>query len=229
MKVLVVEDDALLRDALIDLMKGAGHEVAAVADGLAAVERGAAEPFDLLVLDLMLPKLDGIEVCRRLRLLKPELVILMLTARGSESDKVSGLQSGADDYVTKPFGARELLARVTALGRRAQAKAATPELIEVDDCQLDFTRCIARRDGTNVNLTPREVGILRWLYQHRTQVVPRTDLLTYVWGLRSDTETRTVDVTIAHLRQKIERDPAHPKIVVSVKGAGYAWAVEAGS
>jgi DNA-binding response OmpR family regulator len=226
MKVLVVEDDALLRDALIDLMKGAGHEVAAVADGLAAVERGAAEPFDLLVLDLMLPKLDGIEVCRRLRLLKPELVILMLTARGSESDKVSGLSSGADDYVTKPFGARELLARVTALGRRAQAKVATPELVEVDDCQLDFTRCIARRDGKSVNLTPREVGILRWLYQHRTQVVSRTDLLTYVWGLRGDTETRTVDVTIAHLRQKIERDPAHPKIVVSVKGAGYAWAVE---
>ena len=171
----------------------------------------------------MLPKLDGIEVCQRLRKARPGLPILMLTARGSEEDKVRGLRTGADDYVTKPFGARELLARIEALGRRAKAGPADPEVAEADECHFDFGRCEARRGRLVIALTPREVGLLRWLHRYRARAVPRAELLEQVWGAQADMETRTVDMTVANLRQKIERDPANPRIVVSVKGVGYAW------
>lgn len=223
MKILVVEDEPVLRSGLVDLLRGAGHEVIAVADGLTAVKRGMDPALDLVLLDLMLPQLDGLEVCHRLRRARPGLPILMLTAKGSEEDKVRGLQCGADDYVTKPFGARELLARVTAIGRRVRAVPDEPEIITADGCRLDLGRCTAQRGGHAVALTPREVGILRWLYRHRARAVARGELLEQVWGARPDMETRTVDVTIGHLRQKIERDPAAPRIIVSVKGVGYAW------
>ncbi len=135
MKILVVEDEPLLREGLVDLLEGAGHSVVAVADGEAALARGADPTFELLLLDLMLPKLDGIEVCRRLRELRPHLPILMLTARGSEDEKVAGFKAGADDYLTKPFGTKELLARVEALGRRILKGEATPQRIEADGCR----------------------------------------------------------------------------------------------
>ena len=223
MKILVVEDDPLLRDGLVDLLRGAGHEVDLAIDGLTAAKRGLDPSLELIVLDLMLPKLDGIEVCQRVRKARPGLPILMLTARGAEDDKVRGLKVGADDYVTKPFGARELLARVEALARRVKAVPAEPEIIEADGCQFDLGRCEARRGKHLIPLTAREVGILRWLYRHRARAVMREELLEQVWGLRSDTETRTVDMTISNLRQKIERDPANPRIVVAVKGVGYTW------
>jgi DNA-binding response OmpR family regulator len=223
MKILIVEDEPLLRDGLRDLLKGAGHTVEAVGDGLSAVHFGLESSFDLVVLDLMLPGLDGIEVCHRLRKARPGMPILMLTAKGSEDDKVRGLRVGADDYVTKPFGARELLARVDALGRRAKAAPALPEIIEADDCRIDLGHCEAFRRRKSIPLTPREAGILRWLHRHRARAVSRAELLEQVWAARPDMETRTVDMTIANLRQKIERDPANPKIVVSVKGIGYAW------
>ncbi|MGD1019547.1 MAG: response regulator transcription factor [Verrucomicrobiia bacterium] len=223
MKILVVEDDPLLRDGLVDLLTGAGHAVDAVADGLTATKRGLDPDLDLVVLDVMLPRLDGIEVCHRLRQARPDLPILMLTARGSEEDKVRGLKVGADDYVTKPFGARELLARIVALGRRAKSAPAEPEIIELDGCRFDLGHCEARRQDKIIPLTLREVGILRWLHRHRARVVSRSELLEQLWGANADTETRTVDVTVAHLRQKIERDHADPAIVVSVKGIGYIW------
>jgi DNA-binding response OmpR family regulator len=223
MNILVVEDEPGLRRALVDLLTGDGHRVEAVEDGPSAVERGTAQPFDLILLDLMLPRLDGIEVCRRLREVRPGLPILMLTARGSEEDKVRGLEVGADDYVTKPFGARELLARVQALRRRAKTATAPIEEIEVDDCRLDLGHCRAVRNGSSVGLTYREVGILRWLYDHRDRAVPRSELLEQVWGVPGDLRTRTVDMTISNLRRKIERQPAQPRIVVTVKGVGYAW------
>lgn len=224
MRILVVEDEAVLRDGLKDLLTGAGHAVETAADGAAGAERGVAEPFDLVVLDLMLPKLDGIEVCRRLRKARPALPVLMLTARGSEEDKVKGLKTGADDYVTKPFGVRELLARVEALGRRASAAPSGPEVVEADGCRMDLGRCEARRGkSAPVPLTPREAGILRWLHRHRDRAVGRPELLERVWAMPGDIETRTVDMAVANLRQKIERDPADPRIVVSVKGVGYAW------
>lgn len=227
MRILVVEDDAMLREGLVDLLTGAEHEVDAVADGAEGAQKGREASYDLVILDLMLPKLDGIEVCRRLRTVRPALPILMLTARGAEEEKVRGLQAGADDYVTKPFGVRELLARVEALGRRARAAPAAPELLEVDGCAIDLGRCKAVRSGETVTLTAREVGILRWLHRHRERGVARSELLEQVWGTVGTLQTRTVDMTIAKLRQKVERDPANPRIVVTVTGVGYAWGREA--
>ena len=224
MKILVVEDDPLLREGLADLLAGAGHSVETVVDGEGALDRGADPTVELLVLDLMLPKLDGVTVCRRLRELRPHLPILMLTARVTEDDKVRGLLSGADDYMTKPFSTRELLARVEALGRRAEARSERPEVLEIDGCSIDLGRCKAQRDGQPaVQLTARESSILRCLHRHRSRAVARAELLESVWGARVDMQTRTVDMTIANLRQKIERDPANPQIVVTVKGVGYAW------
>lgn len=223
MRILLVEDEPVLRDGLLDLLRGGGHAVEAAGDGRRAIELGTESPFDLVVLDLMLPLVDGVEVCRRLRLARPTLPILMLTARGSEDDKLDGFRAGADDYVTKPFGARELLARVDALFRRAHGAPSPPEVLEADGCVIDLSRLEARRDGRALALTPREAGILRWLAGHRDHAVSRSDLLVHVWGSRPDLETRTVDVTIANLRAKIERDPSNPKIVVAVKGVGYAW------
>ena len=223
MKLLVVEDEVMLREGLVDLLEGDGHEVVAVADGLSAVEVGTAERFDMVLLDLMLPRLDGIEVCRRLKLARPSLPVLMLTARGAEVDKVVGLESGADDYVTKPFGVRELLARVGAFARRIEQAPSPPELLELDGLRLDLGRCVGARDGVEIPLTAREVGLLRWLHRHRARTVSRAELLEHVCGLSPNLETRTVDVTIANLRKKIERDPGDPRVVVSVKGVGYAW------
>jgi DNA-binding response OmpR family regulator len=227
MRILLVEDEPLLRDGVRDLLRGAGHEVDAVGDGAAAVERGVEQPFDLVVLDWMLPKLDGLEVCRRLKRARPSLPVLMLTARGSEEDKVRGLVDGADDYVVKPFGARELLARVQAIGRRARTDAARDEeTIEIDGARFDLGKCRFERDGASVELTAREVGIVRWLHLHRARAVTRGELLEHVWRASASLQTRTVDMTIANLRKKIERDATSPRIVVSVKGVGYAWGQE---
>jgi len=222
----VVEDERGLREGLTDLLTGDGHEVSAAADGPEGLALGLAGSFDLVLLDLMLPRLDGIEVCRRLRAARPGMPILMLTARGGEDDVVRGLGQGADDYVTKPFGARELLARVRALARRAPPPA--PETLEVDGLSLDLGLLVARRDGAEVPLTAREAGILRLLHRHRGRSVTRAELLEQVWGARGDLRTRAVDMAIAVLRKKVERDPASPRIVVSVKGLGYAWGMQEG-
>jgi DNA-binding response OmpR family regulator len=221
-RVLVVEDEPSLRDGIVDLLTGDNHDVVAVGDGVAGVEAGLRDPFDLVVLDLMLPRLDGMEVCRRLRAARPGMPILMLTARGSEDDKVRGLMEGADDYVTKPFSARELLARVRALGRRAPGGESLDE-VQVDGVVIDLARMIVHRGDAHVALTPREVGIVRWLYRHQDRVVSRAELLEQVFGQRGDLQTRAVDMAIAVLRKKLEDDPAKPRLIVSVKGAGYAW------
>jgi DNA-binding response OmpR family regulator len=223
MRILIVEDEPGLQEALVDLLANAGHAVEAVADGHRAARRAVEGDFELVLLDLMLPGLDGVEVCRRIRRHRPELYVLILTARGAEGDKVDGLRAGADDYVTKPFGARELLARVDAFARRAAHRPAPVEAIEADGCRLDLGRCRADRAGLAVDLTAREAAILRCLHTHRARAVSRSELLEQVWGAPGDLQTRTVDMTIANLRQKIERDPRAPRIVVTVKGVGYAW------
>jgi DNA-binding response OmpR family regulator len=225
-KILLVEDEPLLRAGVTDLLRGAGHEVVAVADGEAAVAHGTEQPFDLVLLDVMLPKLDGIQVCQRLKRARPLLPILMLTARGSEDDKVRGLLEGADDYVVKPFGARELLARVQALGRRAHAQQEGDERLSIDGLKLDLGMCKAERDGVTTDLTAREVGLLRFLHLHRGRAVSRAELLEHVWNASASLQTRTIDMTVANLRKKIERDPTTPRIVVSVKGVGYVWGGE---
>jgi DNA-binding response OmpR family regulator len=220
-RILVVEDEASLRDGLADLLRGDGHTVTAVGDGAAGVAAGLREAFDLVVLDLMLPRKGGIEVCRELRAARPGMPIMMLTARGSEDDKVRGLGEGADDYVTKPFSARELLARVRALGRRA-----TPEVedaLRIGDVVIDLAKMVVVRGDARTTLTPREVGIVRWLHRHEGRVVSRGELLEQVFGQRGDLQTRAVDMAIAVLRKKLEADPAKPQLIVSVKGAGYAW------
>jgi DNA-binding response OmpR family regulator len=223
-KILIVEDETSLREGLVDLLSSEGHLVEAVADGEAALDRGSDPSIQLMLLDLMLPKLDGIEVCKRLRELRPDLQILMLTARGSEDEKVNGLDAGADDYVTKPFSLKELVARINALGRRAQSAEQESRLIEAKGCRIDLGRCIAAlENGDEITLTAREASILRWLYQHRSRAVSRAELLEVVWGTRGDLQTRTVDMTIANLRQKVEADPSNPRLVVTVKGIGYAW------
>jgi two-component system response regulator RegX3 len=227
MRVLVVEDEASLRDGIVDLLAGDGHQVTAAADGVGGLDAGLADPFDVVVLDLMLPRLDGMEVCRRLRAARPGMPILLLTARGSEDDKVRGLVEGADDYVTKPFSARELLARVRALGRRAPQGDAL-DAVHVDGATIDLARMVVERDGERVALTPREVGIVRWLYRHKERVVSRAELLEQVFGQRGDLQTRAVDMAIAVLRKKLELDPARPQLIVSVKGAGYAWRLSRG-
>jgi DNA-binding response OmpR family regulator len=223
MHILVVEDEPALREGIVDLLRGAGHSAEAVEDGLAAVERGSDEAVELILLDLMLPKLGGIEVCRRVRMRRPAVPILMLTAKGNEKDKVDGLHAGADDYVTKPFGVRELLARIDALSRRAATAPADPDEIETDGIRLDLGRCVVRRGAEEHPLTPREVGVVRWLHRHRNRAVSRAELLEKVWGVRGDLRTRTVDMTIAKLRQKIEPDPACPTLIRTVTGVGYIW------
>jgi DNA-binding response OmpR family regulator len=218
----VVEDEQSLRDGIVDLLTGDGHDVVAVGDGVAGVEAGLRDPYDLVLLDLMLPRLDGMEVCRRLRSARPGMPILMLTARGSEDDKVRGLMEGADDYVTKPFSARELLARVRVLGRRAPAGESLDEL-QIDDTTIDLARMVVVRGEARTALTPREVGILRWLHRHADRVVSRSELLEQVFGQRGDLQTRAVDMAIAVLRKKVEPNPDKPSVIISVKGAGYAW------
>jgi DNA-binding response OmpR family regulator len=221
-RILVVEDEAGLRDGIVDLLEGDDHVVTAVGDGVAGLESGLREIFDLVVLDLMLPRLDGMAVCRQLRAARPGLPILMLTARGSEDDKVRGLVEGADDYVTKPFSARELLARVRVLGRRAPVGESLDE-VQVDGAVIDLARMALVRGSRCIPLTPREVGIIRWLHRHQDRVVSRAELLEQVFGQRGDLQTRAVDMAIAVLRKKLETDPAAPTLIVSVKGAGYAW------
>jgi len=227
MRVLVVEDDALLASGLRELLEGAGHEVCVEEDGPAAVERGIAEPFDLLLLDLMLPGFDGLEVCTRIRTARPGVPVIMLTAQGHEEDKVRGLKRGADDYVTKPFGARELLARIDAVHRRFERTSAAAEVLDLPQVRVDLGRCQAEREGEPPRaLTPREVGILRLLHRHRERAVARSEFLEEVWGVPGHLATRTVDMAILALRQKVECDPKNPRCIVSIQGVGYAWGLE---
>lgn len=218
---MLVEDEPTLRLGLVDLLSGDGHQVESAAEGTRGLALALGEAFDLIVLDWMLPGMAGIEICRRVRAARPGVPIMMLTARGDEADKVRGLTDGADDYVTKPFSARELLARVRVLGRRAPQGQL--EQLSVDGAMFDFARLTVTRNGQVQELAPREVGMLRLLHERAGRVVSRAEILEQVFGQRGDLQTRAVDMAIAVLRKKIERDAGAPAIIVSIKGAGYAW------
>jgi len=222
--ILVIEDDPAILRGLADNLKFESHEVLTAnngEDGLAAVRQ--RKP-DLLILDLMLPRLSGYEVCRKLRAEGNNLPILMLTARGEEADRVLGLDLGADDYMVKPFAIRELLARVRALLRRAQApKAAQPDELRFGDVVVDFRRYEARKGGRPLELTRKEFGVLRLLAARAGEVVARDELLNEVWGYENYPTTRTVDNHIATLRAKIEADPAAPVFLKTVHGVGYKF------
>ena len=222
MHVLIVEDDPALREGLSDLLIGAGHTVDTAADGQDGLQQALSPGIDVVVLDLMLPKMDGIQVCKELRAKRPDVYVLMLTAKGEAEDKVKGLKTGADDYMTKPFQPKELLARLEAIERRLKPRP-LEGVFTWGDLEIDLGRCVVRRSGDMISLTAKEAGIINLLYLSRGRAVPRGELLEKVWDSPSSLETRTVDMTISNLRQKIEPDPSHPTVIVTIKGRGYAW------
>ena len=220
-KILVVEDDRAIATALEDDLRLEGYDVEVVGDGPAAIDRASRARFELVLLDVMLPGKDGFEVCRELKRRGVETTILLLTARGSESDKVLGLDLGADDYVTKPYSPKELRARVRVLLRRgAQAR---PEIARFGDCEVDFTRGELRRAGKPVAVTPLEFKLLTLFVTRPGRVLTRRILIDEAWGRDTSITERVVDNQIANLRRKIEPRSAVPQFLKSVRGIGYRF------
>ena len=224
-RVLVVEDNADLAFGLRNNLEIEGYDVEVAADGrqgLEAIRRGAT---DLVILDLMLPELDGFRVLKTARQEGFEMPILVLTARGEEADKVRGLKLGADDYVTKPFGLLELLARVEALLRRGRPTDGdrAARVMRFGGLEIDATARRVTRDGVDVELAPKELDLLLALIRHRGAVVSRLDLMREVWGYTAAVVSRTVDTHVAALRKKLEDDPSSPRHIVTARKAGYRW------
>ena len=226
-KVLIVEDDEAMAIALRDGFTYEGYEVVVAHDGVAALRATEHAALDLVILDVMMPKLSGLDVCLRLREKGNSVPIIMLTARGQEIDKVVGLKLGADDYVTKPFSFMELLARVEAVLRRARGAApganANGGTVAFGDVTVDFAHHEAHRDGCSLDLTPREFAMLDFFVKHRGEVVTREQLLDSVWGYTTIPFTRTVDTHVAKLRKKIEVNPDEPRHLVTVHRLGYKF------
>jgi DNA-binding response OmpR family regulator len=222
-KVLIIEDEPNMVLGLKDSCEYEGYEVAVARDGKEGLEKASTEKPDIILLDVMLPLISGIDVCRTLRTRGIETPILILTARGEETDKVVGLEVGADDYVTKPFSIKELLARIRAHLRRAAKQVVEIETFTFGDVELNFKKYTARKGGQALDLSPREFEILRHLIRRRGEVVTRNQLLDEVWGYASGPVTRTVDNHIARLRQKIEPDPSEPQHIITVHGLGYRF------
>jgi len=225
-RILVVEDNANLAYGLATSLELEGHEVVLAEEGAAGLRAARERRPDLVILDLMLPGMDGYRVLRSLRDQGETVPVLILTARGEEADKVLGFRLGADDYVTKPFGLLELLARVAALLRRAgqRAAAAVPETVRFGEVEVDPGCRLVRRRGEEVPLTPKEFDLLWALLRRRGGVAARLELLAEVWGHRAAVMTRTVDMHVAQLRRKLEDDPAQPRHIVTVWKAGYRLA-----
>jgi two-component system alkaline phosphatase synthesis response regulator PhoP len=219
--ILIVEDDAVLCEVLKDGLEHEGYRVRVVADGRTALAAIAADPPDLVLLDVMLPVESGLEVCRRLRSAGDPTPVIMLTARGLEADRVRGLRLGADDYVDKPFGFSELLARIEAVLRRSPRAPRLGDRVIVGTLSIDLRSQRAWLDGDPLELRPREFRVLAYLASRRNEVVSREELLRSVWGYRRPPDTRTVDVHVARLRRKIEADPGSPRLLVTVARRGY--------
>jgi DNA-binding response OmpR family regulator len=222
-KVLVIEDDPAILLGLTDNLAFDGYEVLSALDGETGNFLQETKKPDLIVLDLMLPRMSGLELCRSLRTRGVQTPILMLTARGEESDRVLGLDIGADDYVTKPFSLKELMARIRALLRRSHAAAELPGKLCFKDVEIDFLQYAALRDGKTVEMTRKEFDTLRFLAGRAGQVVTRDQLLKEVWGYESSPISRTVDNHVACLRSKLERVPARPEHIRTVHGVGYKF------
>ena len=223
--VLLVDDEESVQKLLAYPLEREGYRVVQARNGEEALARYREEPVDLVILDLMLPRLDGLEVCRRLREERSAVPIIMLTARGDEGDKVLGLELGADDYITKPFSIREFMSRVRALLRRAQlpSLAARDELIEAGGLRIDTARRAVEVDGEAVQLTYLEFELLRTLAANPGRVFTRKALLDDLWGGSEFRDPRTIDVHVRHLREKIEEDPGEPQFIFTVRGAGYRF------
>jgi DNA-binding response OmpR family regulator len=222
-RILVVEDDPAILRGLADNLKFESHEVLTATDGETGYRLIQEKKPELIILDLMLPKLSGYEICRKLREEGVATPILMLTARGEEADRVLGLDLGADDYVAKPFSVRELMARVRALLRRAHPPKALPDELRFDDVLVDFRRYEARKGRKTLEMTRKEFGVLRLLASRTGEVITRDDLLNEVWGYENYPTTRTVDNHIALLRSKLEQDPSQPRHLLTVHGVGYKF------
>src|SRR6266478_1377403 len=222
-KILVVEDDDVIRMALADRLQSEDYKVEFALDGEQGLRKATQDSFDLIILDIMLPRKNGFDVCRDIRMAGVVVPVLMLTARGQTIDKVLGLKIGADDYLTKPFDAMELLARIEALLRRANVPAAAG-VHKFGSLQIDFRGTAVSRDGKVVPLSAREFQLLRYLVEHRGTTLSREVLLKEVWAYSAEAFTRTVDVHVASLRQKLEEDPKKPSLIVTVPGLGYKFA-----
>ncbi len=220
-RILIIEDELPMRTALKDVLEGEGYRVLTAADGPDGLERAIAEKPDLILLDLMLPRLDGFAVCAELRRLQHTEPILMLTAKGQVEDRVRGLDVGADDYLVKPFSTEELLARVRALFRRAQRPTRALTTLTLGDVRIDFVRQQAWRGRRPLHLTAKELAMLRLLAEAEGEPVTREQFLDIVWGYTAFPTTRTVDTHVASLRGKIEKDPENPRWIKTVHGVGY--------
>jgi two-component system alkaline phosphatase synthesis response regulator PhoP len=223
-EVLIIEDEEAILLALEDDLRAEGYAVASATDGPSGLRMAEEHAFDLIVLDIMLPGMNGFEVCKRLRQNGVTTPILILTAKSQEIDKVLGLELGADDYVTKPFSRRELLARVKAILRRKANQPEGMEAYSFGDVEVDFNKYQARKAGKAVHLTRLEYDLLRFLIEHREGVVSRDEILEEVWEDATAVYPRTVDTHVGRLRKKLEDDPGVPRYILGVRGVGYRFA-----
>jgi DNA-binding response OmpR family regulator len=226
--VLTVEDDPAIRRGIVDALRFAGYDVLEAADGPTGMDMAARRTFDLLLLDLVLPRGDGFEILRTVRRLRPTLPVIVLTARGEEDDRVRGLRDGADDYVVKPFSVKELLARAEAVLRRSAERPSDLSAVEVPGGRVDLARREVRwGNGRRAELSEREAELLRYLAIHRGRAVSREELLQNVWGISPrGVTTRTIDMHVTRLREKLGDDPDRPAVILTVRGKGYMWSGE---
>lgn len=222
-KILIIEDEKNMVEGIRFNLEARGFTVLAAYDGESGLKKADSEKFDLVILDLMLPGISGYEVCSQLKEKQPKLPIMMLTAKSQESDIVTGLDLGADDYMTKPFGLLELIARIHALLRRSDFHSTLPEEYHDRHLEIDFVRYHAKKDGKPLRLSPREFDILRYMIERQGELVSREELLRCVWGYESSPYTRTIDAHMAQLRKKIEHRPGHPELIKTIHGKGYKF------
>ncbi len=222
-RILIVEDQPAMVAGLRDNFEYEDYEVISAEDGVTGLKRALADDPHLVVLDVMMPRMSGLEVCKQLRAKRPSLPIIMLTARAQEIDKVVGLELGADDYVTKPFSVRELMARVKAVLRRRSAQAGTSEVQRFSDIEVNLRSHEVRRAGKPVELSAKEFALLAYFVAHPAETLSRDHLLDAVWGYENYPNTRTVDAHIVHLRQKLEKDPEEPRLILTIHGTGYKF------
>ena len=220
-RILIIEDETPMRTALADVLEGEGYRPLTAADGEIGLRKAVDEKPDLILLDVMMPKLDGFAVCAELRRMGNAVPVLMLTAKGQIEDRVNGLDAGADDYLVKPFSTEELLARVRALLRRSQRKTRSPTKLKLGDVEIDLARQTAMRGRRQVHLTAKEFAMLRLMAEAVGEPVTREKFLDAVWGYTSFPTTRTVDTHIGSLRSKIEKNPDAPRWLKTVHGVGY--------
>lgn len=223
-RILLIEDEPGLVLTVSDLLTAEGHTVESATDGESGLQRAIHEDFDLIILDVMLPKKNGFTVCQELRQQGRDIAILMLTAKTQVTDRVVGLKLGADDYLTKPFDPFELLARVEALLRRVRKGGLVPvRTFQFENIEVDFETGAVQKSGVPVSLAAKELQLLQYLVNQRGRIVPREELLQKVWEYQSDVNSRTVDVHVAWLRQKLEENPQNPRYIQTVRGKGYRF------